>query len=184
MKHVGWVHWVSTCNLQSKPWPIHFVCCQVEGPSMMPTMSVTGEMVIENRLVLTKNLRRGDLITYFSPLDPSRIVCKRLIGLPGDIICVDPTGKYAPSTEHVVIPKGHIWLSGDNAKMSRDSRTYGPVSLALVRGRLVARVSWVCVHAFKAFLVVFTLCWLRFVVWQILPLRDATIFSNNFEFID
>lgn len=103
-------------------------------------MSPTGEFVLENRMISPHNLSRGDIATYISPLDPSRIVCKRVIGLPGDIVCVDPTGTMAPSTEHVVIPKGHLWMSGDNAEMSRDSRHYGPVSMALVKGKLVAKV--------------------------------------------
>ncbi|KAJ3480866.1 hypothetical protein NLI96_g8050 [Meripilus lineatus] len=124
---------------------------------MVPTMATTGEWVIENRMISVKDLERGDLVTYISPLDPSRTVCKRLIGLPGDIICVDPTGVDAPSTEHVVIPKGHVWLAGDNAEISRDSRTYGPVSMSLIKGRMAARI------------------------W---PLRDATIFRNNFTYID
>lgn len=107
---------------------------------MLPTMSATGEVVLENRLISPNRLKRGDLVTYVSPLDPTRAVCKRLVGLPGDIICVDPTGTYAPSTEHVVVPRGHIWVVGDNAEMSRDSRLYGPVSMGLVRGKLVAKV--------------------------------------------
>ena len=104
-------------------------------------MAASGEYILENKLINPKNIKRGDLVTYLSPLDPSRIVCKRVVGLPGDIICVDPTGEVAPSTEHVVIPKNHVWLSGDNAHMSRDSRLYGPVSMALIKGKMVARVS-------------------------------------------
>ena len=111
---------------------------------MIPTFANSGEVVLEELLSLRlfpDSLARGELITVESPLTPGRMVCKRLIGLPGDIICVDPTGRLAPSTEHVVIPKGHIWISGDNADASRDSRTYGPVPMALVKGRIVARVS-------------------------------------------
>jgi inner membrane protease subunit 1 len=110
---------------------------------MLPTMAEAGEAVIENRLSFRLNpgcLNRGDLVTFESPLAPGRMVCKRLLGLPGDIICVDPTGSKALSSEHVVIPKGHIWLMGDNADLSRDSRDYGPVPLSLVRGTLWARV--------------------------------------------
>lgn len=110
---------------------------------MMPTLADSGEIVVEDRLSIRWNptgIARGDLITLYSPLDPSRIICKRVIGLPGDVVCVDPTGQKAPSTEHVVIPKGHLWISGDNAAMSRDSRDYGPVSMSLVRAKLRARV--------------------------------------------
>ncbi len=115
----------------------------MNGPSMLPTMAVDGEAVIENRLSFWLNpgcLERGDLVTFESPLAPGRLVCKRLLGFPGDIICVDPTGLKVPSSEHVVVPKGHLWLMGDNADFSRDSRDYGPVPLSLVRGTLWARV--------------------------------------------
>ncbi|KAI0067699.1 LexA/Signal peptidase [Artomyces pyxidatus] len=114
------------------------------GPSMLPTMATSGESVIESKLSFNLNprtLRRGELISLESPLEPGRIVCKRIVGLPGDIVCVDPTGRLAPSTEHTVVPRGHLWVIGDNAAASRDSREYGPVSISLVRGRIWARVS-------------------------------------------
>ncbi|KAI0800920.1 peptidase S24/S26A/S26B/S26C [Fomes fomentarius] len=129
----------------------------VNGPSMVPTMAITGEVVLELKWINVHNLKRGDLVTYVSPLDPTRIVCKRITGMPGDTVCVDPTGSYAPSTEHVVVPNNHIWVTGDNLAWSRDSRVYGPVPLGLVRGRLYARV------------------------W---PLNQIKIFPNTFDYID
>jgi mitochondrial inner membrane protease subunit 1 len=110
---------------------------------MLPTLAVDGEVVIEDSISVRLNpdkLERGELVVLKSPLDPQRIICKRIIGLPGDTVCVDPTGQLAPSTEHVLVPKGHIWIGGDNATESRDSRWYGPVPIALVHGRLYARV--------------------------------------------
>jgi mitochondrial inner membrane protease subunit 1 len=103
-------------------------------------MYPAGEWILESRRISPHDLQRGELAIYVSPSHPARMVCKRVIGLPGDVVCVDPTGRRAPSTEHVVVPKGHLWMSGDNAEMSRDSRDYGPVPMALVKGRQVARV--------------------------------------------
>jgi Signal peptidase, peptidase S26 len=37
------------------------------------------------------------------------------------------------------VPRGHVWLQGDNLLLSRDSREYGPVPLALLRGRVIAQ---------------------------------------------
>ncbi|KNZ73492.1 Mitochondrial inner membrane protease subunit 1 [Termitomyces sp. J132] len=113
------------------------------GPSMLPTLGGEGEIVIEDRLSywLNPQLSRGELAILQSPRAPGGIICKRIIGLPGDIVCVDPTGRYAPSTEHVIVPNGHVWIAGDNADNSIDSRTYGPVSMSLIQGRLRARVS-------------------------------------------
>lgn len=38
------------------------------------------------------------------------------------------------------VPEGHCWLLGDNMPESRDSREYGPVPLALIRGKVIAKV--------------------------------------------
>ena len=37
--------------------------------------------------------------------------------------------------EMIQVPEGHVWVEGDNLSWSRDSRFFGPVPLALVRGR-------------------------------------------------
>jgi mitochondrial inner membrane protease subunit 1 len=37
---------------------------------------------------------------------------------------------------HHVVSQGHVWLQGDNLNNSTDSRSYGAVLLALVRGRV------------------------------------------------
>lgn len=148
--YVGALHLLSYIGTVStvRNYPVnsitHLSCIQMDGPSMLPTLANEGEIVVEDRWSLRFNpdsLQRGDLITLRSPLDRTRIVCKRVIGFPGDVICVDPTGEKAPSTEHVVVPKGHIWVMGDNAAYSRDSRQYGPVSMGLIQGKLYARVT-------------------------------------------
>lgn len=38
------------------------------------------------------------------------------------------------------MPDGHCWVLGDNLPESRDSRFYGPVPLALVKGKVIAKV--------------------------------------------
>ena len=39
------------------------------------------------------------------------------------------------------MPEGHCWLAGDNVPWSRDSRDYGPLPLALIKGKVVARIA-------------------------------------------
>ena len=38
------------------------------------------------------------------------------------------------------MPEGHCWMLGDNLSESRDSRAYGPVPLALIKGKVAAKV--------------------------------------------
>jgi len=40
----------------------------------------------------------------------------------------------------VYVPKGYVWVEGDNPLYSIDSRHYGPLPLSNVRGRVVYRM--------------------------------------------
>ncbi len=40
----------------------------------------------------------------------------------------------------VEIPPGHMWIEGDNADVSVDSRGYGPVPVGLLRGKVIMRL--------------------------------------------
>ncbi|TYI81563.1 hypothetical protein E1A91_D05G161900v1 [Gossypium mustelinum] len=63
------------------------------GPSMLPTLNVTGSMLLVERIsTRIGKLRPGDVVIFRSPEAPRKIVCKRLIGLEGDQITyvVDP----------------------------------------------------------------------------------------------
>lgn len=104
----------------------------------------------------------GDLIAARSPRDPTRDVCKRVMGLPGDTVLLDPrvdppfqhdqqwtkgnTRSLSASVDtlqepvYITVPKGHVWLVGDNLGNSLDSRHYGPIPLGLVKGKVVARI--------------------------------------------
>ncbi|GAA5918125.1 hypothetical protein JCM6882_006352 [Rhodosporidiobolus microsporus] len=112
------------------------------GASMYPTLSHQGTFVLHSALALRLSpLERGNLVTAVSPMDPAHQVLKRVVGLPGDTVCVDPSGeRKLKEGEFCKIPPGHVWLAGDNHSNSTDSRDYGPVPVALVRGKIVARV--------------------------------------------
>lgn len=67
-------------------------------------------------------------------------VCKRVRAKAGDIVYyVSKNG--APNV--VRIPMGHVWLLGDNASNSNDSRYYGAVPLGLLQGRVFAKIGTV-----------------------------------------
>lgn len=56
---------------------------------------------------------------------------------PGDNICEDPTEK---DRKYISVPVGHVWVGGDNLSNSTDSRTYGPVAMGLIKGKVFAKV--------------------------------------------
>jgi len=109
---------------------------QCVGPSMLPTLGLSGDVVL--MWPTAGNLVRpqlGDVVICSSPTDPTSTICKRVTGLPGDIARFRRLpGMPSGCKDEVVIPRGQCWLEGDNAYDSTDSRYYGPVPLALVRG--------------------------------------------------
>ncbi|XP_038721034.1 mitochondrial inner membrane protease subunit 2-like [Tripterygium wilfordii] len=117
----------------------------VRGASMSPTFnpgtnttfgSRTDDMVLVEKFCLTNyKFSHGDVVVFSSPSNYKERQIKRIIGLPGDWI----GGPY--SYDVVKVPKGHCWVEGDNSAFSLDSRSFGPVPLGLVRGR-VTHIVW------------------------------------------
>lgn len=71
-----------------------------------------------------------------SPANPSNIAIKRVVALPGDRVT---TREPCPRPSQIV-PYNHVWLEGDaeDPRKSLDSNTYGPVSINLITGSVVA----------------------------------------------
>ncbi|XP_047989767.1 mitochondrial inner membrane protease subunit 1 [Leguminivora glycinivorella] len=109
-----------------------FVMCS--GPSMEPTLETNNILLTEHITPRLQRLRRGDIVIARSPHNPSQNICKRVTGLPGDKM----RGQFPRRSQ--VVPRGHVWLEGDNASNSSDSRVYGPVPQGLIRSRVLCRV--------------------------------------------
>ncbi|KAM7201732.1 Peptidase S24/S26A/S26B/S26C [Naviculisporaceae sp. PSN 640] len=120
-----------------------FVASSAAGPSMLPTFEVIGEWILISKLHrLGRNVEVGDLVVYDIPINDTLGV-KRVLGLPGDYVMTGTPHCDRPPTgmeRMVQIPPGHCWLVGDNMTASRDSRIFGPVPLALVRGKVLAKI--------------------------------------------
>jgi len=110
------------------------------GPSMLPTFNVSGDVVVMEHITPYRGrLCQGDVIVARSPTDHTQTVCKRILAMEGDTILVQE-GRHLAEGNSVTIPKGHVWLAGDNTANSTDSRMYGPVPLVLVKGRVIYKV--------------------------------------------
>jgi len=148
----------------------------IEGRSMSPSLSPqyhdTGVMdyVLFRKFAPAADLRRGDVISFWTPNKKDHLAVKRIVGLEGDIIYLDPKRrprgesaegekaardwdimghwdwegtekmKSAIKRPSVKVPFGHIWLEGDNWRDSADSNYYGPVSKSLIAGKAVCLV--------------------------------------------
>ncbi|KAE8606804.1 hypothetical protein XENTR_v10010873 [Xenopus tropicalis] len=111
------------------------------GPSMEPTIRNYDVLLCDNLSRHFFSIHKGDIIVAKSPDKPSVNICKRVIGLEGDKVCM--SSPSALLKRHTYVPKGHVWLEGDNLDNSTDSRSYGPVPYALIRGRICLRVTTV-----------------------------------------
>ncbi|XP_062011762.1 mitochondrial ATP-independent inner membrane protease subunit 1a [Rosa rugosa] len=112
----------------------------LHGPSMLPTFNSSGDVVLAEHL--SHRLGKvvpGDVVIVRSPDDPKKMVAKRVLGLEGDkVTFFDPHRIRKHNT--TVVPKGHVWIQGDNTYSSFDSRSYGPVPYGLIQGRVFFRV--------------------------------------------
>jgi len=106
-----------------------------------------------------KSPQRGDVIVFIYPLEPEKDFIKRVIGVGGDTVRIvnkklyingvevpDPHAVYKEDTilpgdmqkrdnfGPVTVPKGNLFVLGDNRDRSLDSRFWGFVPLEDVRG--------------------------------------------------
>ncbi|XP_022766232.1 mitochondrial inner membrane protease subunit 2-like [Durio zibethinus] len=115
----------------------------VRGASMSPTFnpktntlldSLSDDRVLVEKFCLRKyKFSHGDVIVFCSPYDHKEKHLKRIVGLPGDWV--------GTIYDVLKIPEGHCWVEGDNSASSIDSRSFGPVPLGLVEGR-VTHILW------------------------------------------
>ncbi|XP_029438997.1 mitochondrial inner membrane protease subunit 1 [Rhinatrema bivittatum] len=108
------------------------------GPSMEPTIKNYDVVISESLSRHLFSIQKGDIVIAKSPNDPNTNICKRVIGLEGDKVCVSHPSDLLK--KHSYVPKGHVWLEGDNLKNSTDSRFYGPVPYALIKGRICLKI--------------------------------------------
>jgi signal peptidase I len=128
----------------------------IPSESMIPTLRV-GDRVLVNKFIYRfTEPERGDIIVFESVEGGGEDLIKRVVGVPGDAISVRrgkllvngepqrepyvnrrfPDKSFSPPT---TVPKGHVFVMGDNRANSRDSRFFGPVPKKKIEGEAFLR---------------------------------------------
>lgn len=128
----------------------------IPSESMVPTLEV-GDRVLVNKFIYRfTEPERGDVVVFKSVEGNGEDLIKRVVGLPGDTVAVrngtlfvngepqkDPyinkqfpdDSFYAPTE----VPKGNVFVMGDNRTNSADSRVFGPLPKKNIEGEAFLR---------------------------------------------
>jgi len=141
---------------------------KVEGTSMQPRLE-NDERIFVNKFEYTfSSIKRGDIIVFWFPDDPTKSFIKRVIGLPDDSIDMDAgghimingqpveepylapernqaarsrgnQGPYTTPGHQVRVKPHYYFVMGDNRDASNDSRSWGLVPEKYIYGKAMFR---------------------------------------------
>eukprot|EP01117_Protostelium_nocturnum_P019622 TRINITY_DN8555_c0_g2_i2.p1 TRINITY_DN8555_c0_g2~~TRINITY_DN8555_c0_g2_i2.p1 ORF type:complete len:239 (+),score=72.21 TRINITY_DN8555_c0_g2_i2:62-718(+) len=147
-----------------------FAFSLIHGMSMQPTFHTGDFLIWEkiSTLKRSRHYETGDIVVFNFPLEPKTMSVKRVRAVGGESLIVpklEAIGSFKEgqsilkdmevaaelmikskdgfeglNTEVVTIPKGYIWVEGDNPQFSIDSRIFGPIPENLVLGTPLFRL--------------------------------------------
>ncbi len=129
--------------------------------SMLQTIQEQDMLVGEKLSLYFTEPEVGDIITFRDPVDPNKILIKRLIAKEGSTVDLKDGSVYVdgnkltepytsgqksepespsanlglPVSYPFVVPEGYVWVMGDNRGNSLDSRSFGPVQKSVITSR-------------------------------------------------
>ena len=133
----------------------------VSGASMETTFFTNQYLIVDQLTYHFEEPKRGDVIVFRYPKDPSKFFIKRIIGIPGDTVTVDGTtvtlatdthpegvtldepyihAMNNPSTLSETLGDGEYFVMGDNRDESSDSRIWGILPRDNIVGRAFLRL--------------------------------------------
>jgi signal peptidase I len=120
-----------------------------DGPSMQPNLYRGYRVMTEKVSYRFHPPRRGDVVVVDRP-EPEVSLIKRVIAVEGEIVevrgghtTIDGEPIEEPWIVHfggpdygpALVPEDHVFVMGDNRRLSRDSRAIGPVPVDTIQGR-------------------------------------------------
>lgn len=122
--------------------------------SMIPTLDPGDRVLVAKFWHVVSEPKRGQVIVFKYPVDPSRDFVKRIIALPGETVRMENgtvlVNGAAISEPYVVnhdnfnmpemkVPDKHYFVMGDNRPNSQDSRFWGFVPKTFIKGPAFVR---------------------------------------------
>ena len=129
---------------------------RVSSDSMKPTYSTGDEILVQKIGAHAREPARGDIVVVHSPVSGD-LVIKRVaalggqtVGIANGVLRVDGQAVPEPYLDRadlggtyfgpMTVPAGTVFLLGDQRLGSVDSRSFGPVPVDSIVGRVVLRV--------------------------------------------
>jgi signal peptidase I len=129
---------------------------RVRSDSMAPALSPGAMLIIDKATFHTRDPHRGEIVVAVDPRSGDSII-KRVVAVGGDSVGMEdgtlivngvPISETYVDNENMdgyyfgpdAVPFGQVFLLGDNRDTSEDSRTFGPVDVDDVDGRVLVEV--------------------------------------------
>lgn len=134
----------------------------VSGSSMDPTFNNGNYLIVDQISYRFEKPRRGEVIVFKYPNDPSKFFIKRIIGLPGEKVEIRNGEVYIKSSSQgdsfklsesyiesgrqkydnwdTVLGPDEYFVMGDNRIASSDSRVWGALKEKFIVGRALVRL--------------------------------------------
>ena len=135
----------------------------IPSESMVPTLVKEDRVLVNKLSYRLHGVHRGDIVVFERPPGDDgnpeiKDLIKRVVGLPGETIATDETGRVlingrvlkepylprgvttTPGITPKTVPQGQYWVMGDNRGNSKDSRVIGPIGKDTIVGRAFVRV--------------------------------------------
>jgi signal peptidase I len=135
-------------------WGVSFA--RMPTASMETALQKDDFLMVDLRAYKNSKAERGDLVVFKYPPDPSKLFVKRVIALEGETVeiknkevVINGTALQEPYKTHkdktieqvrdnfgpITIPPGACFVLGDNRDVSADSRYWGNLPLANIKGK-------------------------------------------------